>query len=133
MLKSGNRKGVIKRYSNFLGEEQSNGNHSLSVIYCQMVDIQYLESELRELAGLLSDPDIAAANREKIRHRLHSLASRAGRAESPFLTLTAAARRYGIAVKEFRSLVDCGEVKAVVIAGRRRIDVRQFPAEFFTR
>jgi hypothetical protein len=88
-----------------------------------------MEVELRELAGLLSDAEVAVAAREKIRARLHRLASQARTMESPFLTVSAAARRYGIQRKDFRKLLDTGVIRASVIAGRERVDIRQFDAE----
>jgi hypothetical protein len=88
--------------------------------------IAQIENELRELAGLISDEGVA---REAIRARLHGVADRVRLQESPYLTLSAAARRYGIAVKDFRNLVELGEVKTVEIAGRRRVDIRQFGFE----
>ena len=94
-----------------------------------MRDHAQMEVELRELAGLLSDAEVAAVAREKIRARLHGLAARARTMESPFLTVSAAARRYGIQRKDFRKLLDSGVVRASVIAGRERVDIRQFDAE----
>ena len=94
-----------------------------------MIDLPRMEAELRELAGLLSDAECAATARERIRQRLHRLAAQARTMESPFLTVSAAARRYGIQRKDFRKLMDSGVVRGSVIAGRERVDIRQFDAE----
>ncbi len=85
-----------------------------------------IEVELRELAGLLSDPEAALAVLPKIRSRLHGLADRVRTGESPYLTKAAAARRYGIDAKDFRELIEIGQVRTVMIAGRERVDIRQF-------
>lgn len=89
-----------------------------------------MEAELRELAALMSDGEIAAARREVIRRRLHKLAARCRAAESPFLTVTEAARRYGIRRRDFARMVEEGKVVSSEICGRVRIDIRQFDGEW---
>lgn len=87
-----------------------------------------LECELREMAGLVSGADLSGEVLDRVRKRLHGLADRVRAEESPYLTLSAAARRYGIDPKDMRELVEIGEVQVAMIAGRRRIDIRQFAA-----
>lgn len=85
-----------------------------------------LECELREMAGLVSGADLSGDVLERVRKRLHGLADRVRVEESPYLTLSAAARRYGIDPKDMRDLIEIGDVQVAMIAGRRRIDIRQF-------
>jgi hypothetical protein len=83
-----------------------------------------IEAEIREVAGLLSAEDITGTRREELRARLHRIADRLRSHESPYLTIAAAARRYGIDRKEIRHLIDVGIVQTVTIAGRERVDMR---------
>lgn len=85
-----------------------------------------IATEIAECAGLLSDEAIATRERDRVRRRLHHLADRARASDSPFLTITAAARRYHIDRKEFRRLIADGRVQVTVVAGRERVDIRQF-------
>jgi hypothetical protein len=84
-----------------------------------------IEAEIREVAGLLSVDELPGADREAIRSRLHRIADRIRSHESPYLTIAAAARRWGIDRKEIRHLIDIGAVETVNIAGRERVDVRR--------